>query len=82
MIITIHLILLFIICLYHSKNPITNSFRLENINERQEEAGLRNYKPGNILLIHLDFVKTENKFTKKEEHLINLQNLSLKISEM
>jgi hypothetical protein len=42
-----------------------NEYRLENINEKQEEAGLRDYKPGNILLIHLDFAKTGSKFTKK-----------------
>jgi hypothetical protein len=42
-----------------------NEYTLENINERQKEAGLRDYKPGNILLIHLDFTKTGSKFTKK-----------------
>jgi hypothetical protein len=42
-----------------------NEYRLQDINERQEEAGLRDYKPGNILLIHLDFAKTGSKFTKK-----------------
>jgi hypothetical protein len=59
-----------------------NEYRLENINERQEEAGLIDYKPRNILLIHLDFSKTGSKFTKNEEYLINLQNLFLMISEM
>jgi hypothetical protein len=30
-----------------------NEYKLESINEKQKEMGLRNYEPGNILLIHL-----------------------------
>jgi hypothetical protein len=35
-----------------------NEYMLENLNEIQE-ANLKDYKPGNILLIHLDFAKTK-----------------------
>jgi hypothetical protein len=34
-----------------------NQYRLDEINKLQHEAGLFNYKPGNILLIHLDTSK-------------------------
>jgi hypothetical protein len=47
-----------------------NEYKLEKVNEMQE-ANLKDYKPGNILLIHLDFAKTASRFRKKEEHLIN-----------
>jgi hypothetical protein len=32
--------------------------KLEKINQMKEENNLKHYKPGNILLIHLDFAKT------------------------
>ena len=42
-----------------------NEYKLEQINEMQEKANLRDYKPGNILLVHLDFAKTKSRFSKK-----------------
>jgi hypothetical protein len=44
-----------------------NEYKLETINEKQNKLGLKDYEPGNILLIHLDFSKTSNRFTKKRE---------------
>jgi tRNA U34 5-carboxymethylaminomethyl modifying enzyme MnmG/GidA len=38
-------------------------YKLEEINEKQNELGLRDYEPGNILLI--DFSKTGSRFAKK-----------------
>jgi hypothetical protein len=46
-----------------------NEYKLESINAKQKELGPRDYEPGNILLIHLDFSKTSNSFTKNEEIL-------------
>jgi hypothetical protein len=34
-------------------------YKLEKINKKQNELGLRDYEPGNILLIHFDFSKLE-----------------------
>jgi hypothetical protein len=34
-------------------------YKLEEINKKNE-LGLKYYEPGNILLIHLDFSKTES----------------------
>ena len=42
-----------------------NEYKLEKINQMQEESNLKDYKPGNILLIHLDFAKTASIFVKK-----------------
>ena len=42
-----------------------NEIKLEKINQIQEDSNLKNYEPGNILLIHLDFAKTSAKFNKK-----------------
>jgi tRNA U34 5-carboxymethylaminomethyl modifying enzyme MnmG/GidA len=42
-----------------------NKYKLEEINKKQEEVNLKNYEPGNILLIHLDFAKTASRFAKK-----------------
>jgi hypothetical protein len=42
-----------------------NEYKLEEINKKQEEANLKNYELGNILLIHLDFAKTGSRFAKK-----------------
>jgi hypothetical protein len=42
-----------------------NEYKLELINQKQEEANLKNFEPGNILLIHLDFAKTDSRFAKK-----------------
>jgi hypothetical protein len=38
---------------------------LNNVTEEQREEGLYNYKKGNILLIHLDLSKTDDKFKKQ-----------------
>jgi hypothetical protein len=46
-----------------------NEYKLEEINQKQKEMGLKVYEPGNILLIHLDFSKTSNRFSKKKEIL-------------
>jgi hypothetical protein len=43
----------------------------------QQEANLKDYKPGNILLIHLDFAKKKSRFIKNKERLTNLVNLFL-----
>jgi hypothetical protein len=32
-----------------------NEYKLEEINKKQKEMGLKDYESGNILLIHLDF---------------------------
>jgi hypothetical protein len=45
-----------------------NEYKLEKINKKQKEMGLREYEPGNILLIHLDFSKTSSRFTKKRRN--------------
>jgi hypothetical protein len=42
-----------------------NEYKLEKINQMQEKNNLKDYKPGNILLIHLDFSKTASRFIKK-----------------
>jgi hypothetical protein len=42
-----------------------NQKKLEKIKEMQKESDLTDYEPGNILLIHLDFSKTQDKFNKK-----------------
>ena len=42
-----------------------NEVKLEKINQIQEDANMKSYEPGNILLIHLDFAKTSAKFNKK-----------------
>jgi hypothetical protein len=34
-----------------------NEYKLEKINQIQEKNNLKDYKPGNIILIHLDFAK-------------------------
>jgi hypothetical protein len=52
-----------------------NEYKLESINAKQKELELRNYEPGNILLIHLDFSKTCSRFTKNVEILTNYPNL-------
>jgi hypothetical protein len=39
--------------------------RLQDVTEAQKEAELYNYIQGNILLIHLDFSKTDEKFKKQ-----------------
>jgi hypothetical protein len=41
-----------------------NEYKLESINAKQKELGLKDSEPGNTLLIHLDFSKTQQK-TKK-----------------
>jgi hypothetical protein len=43
-----------------------NEYKLEKKNQMQEESNLKNYKPGNILLNHLDGKKTASKFIKKQ----------------
>jgi hypothetical protein len=45
-----------------------NEYKLEEINQKQKELGLRDYEPGNILLIPLDFSKTRSRFTKKRRN--------------
>jgi hypothetical protein len=35
-----------------------NEYKLESINANQKKSGWRDNKPGNILLINLDFSKT------------------------
>jgi hypothetical protein len=42
-----------------------NEYKLKEINKKQE-VNLKNYEPGNILLILLDFVKTGSRFAKKQ----------------
>jgi hypothetical protein len=42
-----------------------NMERLKEVRQLQYEAGFFNYKPGNILLIHLDKSKTQESFDKK-----------------
>jgi hypothetical protein len=42
-----------------------NMKRCEEVTQLQREAGLFEYKPGNILLIHLDKAKTSDMFNKK-----------------
>jgi hypothetical protein len=42
-----------------------NMERLREVKEMQREAGFLNYKPGNVLLIHLDKSKTRDMFDKK-----------------
>jgi hypothetical protein len=59
-----------------------NEYKLEKINEMQEKANLKDYKPGNILLIHLEFAKTKVDLVKKEEYLVNSLNLFLMILVM
>jgi threonyl-tRNA synthetase len=59
-----------------------NKYKLERINQMQEESNLKDYKPGNILLIHFDFTKTAIDLSRNEEHLTNLLNLFLMILEM
>jgi hypothetical protein len=49
-----------------------NEYKLETIKKKQNELGLRDYEPGNILLLHLDFSKTSNRFTKKHRNLSKL----------
>jgi hypothetical protein len=48
-----------------------NENKLEKINSLQNEANLKDYEPRSILLIYLDFTKTESRSTKNEEHLTN-----------
>jgi hypothetical protein len=45
-----------------------NEYKLEEINQKQKKLGLKEYEPGNILLIHLDFSKTSSKFIKKRRN--------------
>jgi hypothetical protein len=40
-------------------------YRLEEIKKLQAEEGFFLYKPGNVLLVHIDNSKTRRKFTKK-----------------
>jgi hypothetical protein len=42
-----------------------NKEKLEKIKTHQGLNGLFNYKPGNVLLVHLDFSRTAYKFMKK-----------------
>jgi hypothetical protein len=49
-----------------------SEYKLELINQKQDKLGLKDYKPGNILLIHLDFSKTANRFTKKRRNFNKL----------
>jgi hypothetical protein len=49
-----------------------NEYKLEEINQKQKELGLKEYEPGNILLIHLDFSKTSNRFSKKRRNFNKL----------
>jgi hypothetical protein len=42
-----------------------NLYNLDEINKLQRDEGFFNYKPGNILLIHLDESKTDQKMAKK-----------------
>jgi hypothetical protein len=44
-----------------------NEYKLEKINYFQEEANLKNYKLGNILLISLDFTNIKVSFNKKRK---------------
>jgi hypothetical protein len=48
----------------------------------QNESDLGDYEPGNILLIHLDFSKTQDKFNKKDVLLTNLLSSFLTNLEM
>jgi hypothetical protein len=45
-----------------------NEYKLEEINQKQKELGLKE----NILLIHLDFSKTSNRFNKKRRNFNKL----------
>jgi hypothetical protein len=42
-----------------------NKYKLEKINQIQEENNLKDYNPGYVLLIYLDFAKTASRFAKK-----------------
>jgi hypothetical protein len=62
----------FIVCSFLSKFNFQRYFirenqkKLEGIQVIQEEEKTNNYEPGNILLIYLDFSKTQDKFNKKD----------------
>lgn len=45
-----------------------NQSKLKNIKERQEVEGLRNFKQGNILMIHIPWIKTKQKFMKQRRN--------------
>jgi hypothetical protein len=49
-----------------------NEYKLEEINQKQKEIVLKEYEPKNILLIHLDFSKTSNRFNKKRRNFNKL----------
>jgi hypothetical protein len=49
-----------------------NEYKLELINQKQDKLGLKDYELGNILLIHLDFSKTSNRFTKRRRNFNKL----------
>jgi hypothetical protein len=42
-----------------------NMSRLNEVKELHRDAGFFNYKPGNVLLVHIDKSKTDSKFDKK-----------------
>jgi hypothetical protein len=52
-----------------------NEYKLEAINTKQKELGLKDYEPGNILLIHLDFSKTSSRFTKKRRNFNKIEKV-------
>jgi hypothetical protein len=54
-----------------------NEYKPEEINKKQEETNLKNYEQGNILLIHLDFVKIVSRFTKKRRNFNKLARFIL-----
>jgi hypothetical protein len=49
-----------------------NEYKLESINVKQKELGLRDYEVENILLIYLDFLKTGSRFLKKRRNFNKL----------
>jgi hypothetical protein len=59
-----------------------NQKKLEKIIEMQEEENIKDYEPGNILLIHLDFQKHKTNLIKKEVCLINFLDSFLMNLEM
>jgi hypothetical protein len=47
-----------------------NLKRLDEVKQLQNVEGLFFYKPGDILLIHIDNAKNAEKLNKREEHSI------------
>jgi hypothetical protein len=50
--------------------------RLEEVKKLQDEEGFFLYKPGHVLLIHIDNSKTQKRFSKKRRAFSSLGILS------